>query len=182
MFYLKTFSGNPVILQNFTEYIVYYHFRNYEPHDDIKIEFGYTGYNNYCVSPDANFYESAMIVITNGLNYSVAPGLNEYVGYYQNRDTFSEMLKTLANYNLLNYKLMQTESVPAWIQGYAYLAPYRCLINSYYALYGYKFTSEAWLTFFKKFEWYRPTTTEPSFSTADRRIIETLQANEQAMR
>lgn len=182
MFYLKTSGGAPLILQNYSEYVVYYHFRNYEPREDIKVEFGYTGYYNSYASPDANFYDSAVYAVTNRANYSSATGLNEYIGYYQNRDIFTEMLKSLANYNISNFKLMQTETVPAWIQGYAYLAPYRFVINSYYALYGYKFSNEAWLAFFKKFEWYRPTTTEPGFSAADRRIIDALQANERVSR
>lgn len=48
------------------------------------------------------------------------------------------------------------------------------LINSIYALNGYRFKSQEWIDYFSRFKWYDPHTNEPNFCEEEERLIREL--------
>ncbi len=50
----------------------------------------------------------------------------------------------------------------------------RFLINSLYALKGYKFNKPEWSKFYRNFKWYKPITDKPEFSQEEKDLIERL--------
>lgn len=179
-FYIETGNTSPIILQSGREYVLYWHYRDVKPDFDIEVKYGYPARNGF--APDCNLFNQFSGLTNAGiLNTLLNQNLKLFLRCYADEDgqeTYLEDIYYLARYNLTNQAFIMHESIPAWVQGSVHIIPYRFLINSIYACYGYKFSNSCWQTYFEKFVWYRPITDSITLRAEDQDLVNRLLAAE----
>lgn len=156
-YFLECQPKNAVIEENNRFFICRWSFKNLDPKENIEINWGYRTFNL-----DLTLLEKLNDQIRRKETKKLTAKYPSFFKEMQNKQAYLEYIFSLSKCETTNGFNEQTRVNP------------RFLINSIYALRGYKFLQTEWTDFFKQFQWYTPATGAPEFTYQEKKMIENL--------
>lgn len=142
--------------------VVKWDFKNFKPTENIAVSWG---------MEHAQIGSADLMNSTESGDEELNKRKEKFFDEMQNERIFRSYIIALAKGNLF---VPSKEEIEAFGDNRESLGEPRILINSLYALKGYKFTKPELLTFYKKFSWYKPIIKNPEFSQEEKDLITQL--------
>ncbi len=153
-------------------------FNNFEPTENIYVSWGSEPASMYVNSKDL----MCDIEGDDTISSSLRKNKEEFFNEMQNEKVFYSYIIVLAESKLCIHNVEEInqemdelvkEKIEIFKNEMEGVVP-RFLINSLYALKGYKFSKPEWSKFYKQFAWYKPVTDKPEFSQKEKDWIAKL--------